>query len=261
MFNIKNVAIATTLGIVSLLGIYIANKITKKAQVTEEDVDKLRQLPDGCNLRGCKFTDLTQEITSKTVLFPGDPIFDCKVLKTLFKNDQFELKQMSLGNHTGTHIDFPSHVIKGGKTSSDIDINNLIGDGIIIEIPKNVSSITRGSLLNSPIHKGDFVFFKTANSELLKNGILSKDFVYITPDAATALLEKEVRVVGIDYLSPDQYEAEDLPVHKILLSHDILIVEGLNLYGINPCRCKLFILPLNIPEMDGLPARVLMQPR
>lgn len=67
-----------------------------------------------------------------------------------------------------------------------------------------------------------------------------------------------MRVVGIDYISVDRYDAEELPVHHILLSNDVLIVENLELKDIDPGRCKLFVMPLNVPEMDGLPARVVM---
>lgn len=70
-------------------------------------------------------------------------------------------------------------------------------------------------------------------------------------------LIRDVKVVGIDYLSVDKYEEENLPVHKSLLSNDILIVEGLELNDAPIGRCKVYIMPLNIPNMDGLPARVI----
>lgn len=54
------------------------------------------------------------------------------------------------------------------------------------------------------------------------------------------------------------YEAEDLPVHKILLEHDILVIENLELKSVAPGKYKFFIIPLNIPNMDGLPARVMI---
>ena len=65
-----------------------------------------------------------------------------------------------------------------------------------------------------------------------------------------------MKVVGIDYISVDRYEDEDLSTHNTLLSKDVLIVEGLELGEIPEGRYEIFIAPMNIPQMDGLPARV-----
>jgi arylformamidase len=163
---------------------------------------------------------------------------------------------MHLGNHTGTHIDFSAHVIKGGKTSSDFPIENLIGSGLIIEVPDVEKSITKPFITDQPILSNDFVFFKTSNSKLSKQSKFSDKYVYIEPEAAEELLKKGVKIVGIDYISVDQYEAENLPVHKSLLSNDVLIVEGLELNNSPIGRCKIYIMPMNVHDMDGLPARV-----
>ena len=199
--------------------------------------------------------DLTAPITEHTVVFPGDPEYKSENVCEL-ATSPFKLCHLHFGNHTGTHIDFPAHVIQGGKTSSDYQINDLIGAGIIIEVPQTEKSITKDFVSKQPILAKDFVFFKTANTALSKQGKFTEKYVYIEPDAAEELLKKEVRIVGIDYISVDQYSAEHLPVHQSLLSNNVLIVEGLELNKAPIGRCKIFIMPLNIPNMDGLPARV-----
>lgn len=204
-----------------------------------------------------KYYDLTAKISEKTVVYPGDPQFKSEDICSLEKGAQFHLCQMHLGNHTGTHIDFPAHVIKGGKTSSDFPIENLIGSGLIIEVPDAEKSITKSFITAQSIISNDFVFFKTSNSKLSKQGKFSDKYVYIEPEAAEELLKKGVKIVGIDYISVDQYEAENLPVHKSLLSKDVLIVEGLELNNAPIGRCKIYIMPINVHNMDGLPARVI----
>lgn len=205
-----------------------------------------------------EYYDLTAPITDKTVVFPGDPQFAIENISSLSSGASYNLCHMHLGNHTGTHIDFPAHVIKGAKTSSDFRIQDLIGSGLIIEVPEELKSITK-TFINSQtaIKKNDFVFFKTANSRLPKQGNFNSKYVFVEPDAAAELLVKGIRIVGIDYISIDSYEAEDLPVHRMLLSNDVLIVEGLALNNVPMGRCKIYIIPNNIPEMDGLPVRVL----
>lgn len=204
------------------------------------------------------YLDLTAPITEKTVIFPGDPVFSKKSISSIGGDSYFNLAEISLGNHTGTHIDFPAHVKSGGKVSSDYSIDNLIGDGIIIEIPADAISITRSFIMEQPILKDDVVFFKTKNSFLSKQDKFTEQYVYIEPDAAQALLEKKVKMVGIDYISVDRLSAENLPVHKILLSNDILIVENLELAKASAGRAKFFVMPLKVPQMDGLPTRVVM---
>jgi arylformamidase len=165
---------------------------------------------------------------------------------------------MHLGNHTGTHIDFPAHVIHGGKTSSDFPVHSLIGPGLIIEVPDQEKSITKAFVKSqTSISPNDFVFFKTANSKISKQAAFTEKYVYIEPDAAEELMLMGVKIVGIDYISVDSYEAENLPVHHTFLSNDILIVEGLELNDVPIGRCEIYILPNNIPGMDGLPVRVI----
>lgn len=204
-----------------------------------------------------KLYDLTTPVTRETSVFPGDPSFRSEEVKSLEKGDAFKLCCMQMGNHMGTHIDFPAHVIKDGKTSTHYPIESLIGSGLIIELPDSEECIREEFIKKQPIQKNDFVFFKTSNSKKLsKQNKFSEKFVYLEPAAAKSLIEKGVKVVGIDYLSVDSYSAEDLPVHRELLSNEVLIVEGLNLAEVPPGRCKIYIWPIHILDMDGLPARV-----
>lgn len=200
--------------------------------------------------------DLTTEISSELVAFPGDPRYCTEIVSSLEEGKKFKLCHMHLGNHTGTHVDFPAHTIAGGKSSSDFPLQYLTGPGIIIKVPVEEKSITRAFVSLQPIMTSDIVFFKTANSQKSKRDPFTEEYVYIEPDAAEELLQKGVKIVGIDYISVDKYEDEDLSAHNTLLSREILIVEGLELKSIPEGRYEIFVVPLNIPDMDGLPARV-----
>jgi arylformamidase len=204
-----------------------------------------------------KYYDLTAKISQNTVVFPGDPEYKSESVYSLDNDSPYNLCHLHFGNHIGTHIDFPAHVIKEGKTSNDFLIENLIGYGLIIEVPDAEKSITKVFVEKQQIMAGDFVFFKTANSKLSKQDKLINNYVYIEPEAAEVLLKKGVKIVGIDYVSVDRYGAQNLPVHHFLLANDVLIVEGLELNNVPIGRCKIYIMPINIDEMDGLPARVI----
>lgn len=207
-----------------------------------------------------KHYDLTATISKDLAVFPGDPQYTVEEISSL-EHGPFCLSKIHLGNHTGTHIDFPVHVIREGKNSNDFPIDDLIGDGLIIKVPSSEKSITKNFVEKQPILENDFVFFKTANSKRSKNAEFTKEYIYIEPDAAAELLNKGAKIVGIDYISVDKYESHDLPVHRLLLSKDVLIVEGLELKDIPAGQYEFFILPTKFDALDGAPARVIARPK
>lgn len=200
--------------------------------------------------------DLTTLINTSMVVYPGDPAYRSSVVCSLELGHTFNLHEEHLGNHTGTHIDFPAHVIPGGKTSDDFELCSLMGEGIIVEAPQDQASISASFIESLNIKKNDIVFFKTTNSNLSKHQPYTDQYVYLEKEAAQALINKGVRIVGIDYISIDGPHEHHLPTHHIILSHDILIVEGLELVNAPLGRCKIIIAPLKIEAKDGLPARV-----
>lgn len=205
------------------------------------------------------YYDFTLPLTPKTLVFPGDPVFKAEMLRSVDKGSSYSLCHLHFGNHAGTHIDFPAHVIKGGKTSSNYSVEDLVGEGIVIEVPENKDGslgITKDFISKQMIQPKDIVFFKTQNS-LLSETTISEKSVYLTKEGAEELIAKKIKIVGIDYLSIDNLIEEKLPVHNKLLKNDILIVENLNLKDVPSRRFPcIFIIPQRIPAMDGLPVRV-----
>lgn len=203
--------------------------------------------------------DATASLDKNTIVYPGDPDFKSKTVFEVGNESEFGLSKVELSNHAGTHIDFPSHVIKNGKSSSDYSLNYLIGPGLIINVPIDAKSIGIRHVSKFNILKDSIVFFKTLNSDFSKSGAPRSDYVYIEEELAQFLIKKRVRIVGIDYLSVDHPQNDSLPIHKALLSNDVLIVENLSLSKIKAGKCTIYILPIKIESMDGLPSRVLIE--
>jgi len=248
--------VTSAIGAIGLIGIAIWNRAQRNS-ITVDDVSGFYNSNNKLKFR--KYTDVTASLSPKTVVYPGDPNFTLETLCHIGKDSCFGLSKISMSNHMGTHIDFPSHVVKEGKTSSDYDISDLIGEGIVIEIPPDAKSITPAHIKPQKINKNSFVFFKTSNSKISKSDTFVSDYVYIEPETAAELLKLQVRLVGIDYLSVDGIKNDTLPVHQLLLKNNILIVENLELSSVNPGKCIIHVSPLNVPDMDGLPARVTIE--
>jgi arylformamidase len=107
------------------------------------------------------------------------------------------------------------------------------------------------------------VLFKTRNSAFWSNTAsgFRQDFTYIAPDAARALVELGVRLVGIDYLSVEKFKSERHETHRILLSNGVVIIEGLDLREVGAGSYELICLPLKIAggAGDGAPARTVLR--
>jgi arylformamidase len=104
------------------------------------------------------------------------------------------------------------------------------------------------------------VIFKTRNSYLWSSNRFVEDYVYVTPEAAEILVESGIKLVGIDYLSIEQFGSKDFQTHHTLLSNGVIIIEGLNLVAdIEQGDYELFCLPLKIKDGDGAPARVILR--
>lgn len=203
--------------------------------------------------------DATLPITSTMPTWPGDPAV--KLLpKSHLSRDQshtVRLTAIEMGSHTGTHIDAPYHFVEGGKRLHEIPLDRLIGKATVFEIG-GVRSIGRRELERLRWDGVERVLFKTENSKHWQDGKFYTEFVYLEPDGAQFLVEHGVRLVGIDYLSIDKFMSEKHPTHFVLLSKDIVILEGVNLNSVPAGEYTLFALPLNLQDTDGAPTRVIL---
>jgi len=167
------------------------------------------------------------------------------------------LTSIEMGSHTGTHMDAPHHFVDNGRTLNQIPLDWLVGEAAVFHIP-GVRSIERSTLETLDWSGVQRVLFKTDNSERWSDNRFHEDFVYLEPEAAAFLVERGVRLVGIDYLSIDRFASGSHPTHLVLLPRDVVIIEGLNLSQVAPGRYHMVALPLNLQGADGAPTRVIL---
>jgi len=191
--------------------------------------------------------DLTMSIDERTPTFPGDPKQEIKQIATIGENGWNE-KKLTFNSHFSTHIDAPFHMLENGKKLTDFPIETFIGDAIVIEIKNGIEPNL------DDVKAGDIVFFLTGQTKKAYSDNFFKDNLVITKETAQKLINKKVKIVGIDSFSPDN---EPFEVHKMFFKDEILIVENLvNLEKLNGKRFKCYIFPLKIQDADGAPCRV-----
>jgi arylformamidase len=201
-----------------------------------------------------KWIDVSVPIRTGMVHFPDNPSIEIDRISDVEKGDLCTVSRLTMGTHTGTHIDAPIHFLPGGTGAEEVPLENLIGPARVIEI-KDPDAIKAEELRHHDLGVGERLLFKTSNSERCwKTSQFVPDFVSIAEDAASYLAGLKTLAVGIDYLS-----AGSPQTHRTLLSARVVIVEGLNLTGISQGRYELLCLPLKIMGGDGAPARLLLR--
>lgn len=202
--------------------------------------------------------DVSLTLRNGMLSFPGDPVFSIVPVFSRKDGDAFNLSLLSMTTHTGTHLDAPAHYLDGGGTVDTVPLDVLIGTGIILDM-RGTKVIDRQALERSELIDEKRVFLKTDNSARLREPRFRSDYTYITESGSELLIERGVKLVGIDYLSVDRHDDEHAPAHKLLLSTGALIVEGLDLLDAPVGPCRIYCLPLKILEGDGAPARVFIE--
>ncbi len=202
--------------------------------------------------------DATLPLRAGIVTFPGDPAFAMEPLFQSAKGDPFNLSALRLSTHMGTHVDPPLHYIDAAGAVDAILLENLVGPGVVLDM-RGRSVIDRVALAQSDAANHTRILLKTDNGDKLLASTFCEDYVSLTEDAAHYLVERGVKLVGIDYLSIEPYANVSAPVHRILLHTGVLIVEGALLAHIPAGECKIYCLPLRIAGADGAPARLIVE--
>jgi arylformamidase len=201
--------------------------------------------------------DVTRTLQAGMATWPGEPGPELTLIKQMSAGQVADVSHLSLGVHTGTHVDAPRHFITGGAGVESLPLSALIGPARVVSI-QNEGAVRVEELERAGLDGVERVLFRTRNSDQWSDSVFKEDFVYLDPDAARWLAERGTRLVGVDYLSVEAFAAAEPQTHRMLLSAGVVIVEGLDLREISPGDYFLSCLPLKLAGADGAPARVVL---
>ena len=207
--------------------------------------------------------DVSVPISARTPTYPGDPGIEIRPWLSLERGDTANVTAISFGAHAGTHVDAPAHFIREGARADALSLETLIGAVQVVELPPEATEITESFVIaNCPIGTSR-VLFKTRNSGFWEeeNGKFHTDYTYLAPAAAKRLVANGLQLVGIDYLSVEQFQSSSFETHHTLLASGVVIIEGLDLRQVAAGVYELICLPLKIAggSGDGAPARVVLR--
>jgi arylformamidase len=210
-----------------------------------------------------KTYDISVPIEPGMVVWEGDPPVSAYRTASLENGDIANVTRLDMGAHTGTHIDAPLHFLDGRPGADRLDLDTLIGPAQVREF-RVEKEITAGDLEAASIPAGTLrLLCKTSNSRLWSErpNRFTVDFVGISASGAEWLVERGIRLVGIDYLGIERAESveQGAPVHHVLLGAGAVILEGLDLSEVPEGEYQLICLPLKIKDSDGAPCRAVLR--
>lgn len=194
--------------------------------------------------------------------YEGDPAFWSHTCSSPVAGlpDSYGITVVTLGSHTGTHVDAPRHFVPDGASVTDLDLGILCGPCRVVQVPTDRLAIDADTLRAADVAGVQRLLLKTGNG-LLLDGPFTAAYAHLTADAAHYLRrETMVRLIGIDYLSVESGSAPGYPVHHALLdgADPIVIVEAIDLRNVQPGTYDLYCLPLPLRGCDAAPVRAIL---
>jgi len=192
------------------------------------------------------------------LVWPTDPPVEITCFKSPTKGDRSTVTKLTLGTHTGTHIDAPKHFLPEAEGVETLDPNVLMGPCTVLDL-RGVGDIGPEHLKAALESQATRILLRTGTIETQMAEGFSKEFPAVTVEAAEVMVQAGVRLVGIDAMSVEVYHAPGAPTHHTLLEARVVIIENLLLKDVEAGDYDLIALPLRIEGADGAPARVLLR--
>ena len=202
--------------------------------------------------------DISVPIRSGGIVYPGNPEIDITLQQAVAKGAGANVSAIRFGSHTGTHADASRHFFDDGQPVDQIPLARLIGPALLVSFPDDVRAVGAAELKAHDLRGRKRILLRTRNSALLSQKQFAPDYTYLAPDGAEYLVDKGIELVGIDYLSIEQFHSGHHRTHRTLLAKSVVILEGLDLSVPPPGEYQLICLPLRIEGCDGAPARAVL---
>jgi arylformamidase len=209
--------------------------------------------------RAPRLVDVSVPLQPGIATYPGNPEFELQPIKRVAAGESSNVSRLVMGTHTGTHVDAPRHFFDDRAGVDALALELLIGPAQVVDVPLS-GGITEEHLAGAGLGEQVRLLLRTPNSALWSSARgFQQDYTYLTEGAARYLVARGIKVVGVDYLSVEQFKKPGAPAHHALLGDNVVIIEGLNLSDAEPGQYEMYCLPLRVTGADGAPARVVLK--
>ena len=205
-----------------------------------------------------KLIDVTVPLDSGLPTYPNNTPFSLEPVKRIARGDSSNVSTLHMSAHSGTHVDAPRHFYDEAPGAEALPLDMLIGRARVIEVTSR-TAIAAEDLIRIDLTEDVRLLIKTYNSRLWSSPDFHTDYVGITESGARHLVDRGIKVLGVDYLSVERFRNPGAPAHHVLLGAGTIVIEGLNLIDVDPGIYEMLCLPLRIVGADGAPARVVLR--
>ena len=204
--------------------------------------------------------DISVALRTGGVVYPGNPSISITAQQAISQGAGANVSRLDLGSHSGTHVDAPKHFFDDGAGVDTLPLDVLMGPARLIAFGDDVRSVGEAHLRTFDLRGVTRLLLRTRNSAWLASGATDfhPDYTYLAPDGAAYLVTLGIKLVGVDYLSVEQFHSGHHRTHRTLLERGVVIVEGLVLSEPPPGDYELRCLPLKLVGLDGAPARAVL---
>jgi arylformamidase len=206
-----------------------------------------------------KIYDVSVPVQDGGLVYPGNPEIHIALQQAVARGASANVSAIAFGSHTGTHVDAPRHFFDDAPGVDQMSLDTLMGPATLLAFGDHVTSIGRPELAEHGLGGVTRLLLKTRNSGYLtQDPVFHRDYTFLAPDGALYLAERGVKLVGVDYLSVEQFHSGHHQTHRTLFEHGVVIVEGLDFHAVAPGAYEFRCLPLRIAGCDGAPARAVL---
>ena len=205
-----------------------------------------------------KLIDVSVPLDATLPTYPHNTPFTLEPIQRLASGGSSNVSTIHMSAHCGTHVDAPRHFFDSGPGTEALPLDLLMGRVRVIQVTSR-AGIAAEDLANQDFSEDVRILIKTRNSLLWGTPEFRPDYVGVTESGARHLVAHGIKLVGVDYLSVEQFKTPGAPAHHVLLGAGAIVIEGLNLRDVEPGIYDLCCLPLRIVGSDGAPARVVLR--
>ena len=205
-----------------------------------------------------KLIDVSVPLDASLPTYPGNTPYSLEATKRIARGDSSNVSALHMSAHAGTHVDAPRHFFDAGAGAEAFPLEMLIGRARVVEVRAR-GGIGAEELADANLSEEVRLLIKTSNSKLWGSPEFRENYIGLREAGAKFLLAHGIKVLGVDYLSVEEFKRSGAPAHHVLLGGGVIVIEGLNLRDVDPGVYEMFCLPLRVVGSDGAPARVVLR--
>lgn len=188
-------------------------------------------------------------------VWPGDTPFAFERSWRMEDGSPVNVGRMTMSTHSGTHGDAPLHYAPDGPDIASVALDPYLGECLVVDATGATGRIGIGDLPH--IESVDRVLFRTF--DVFPHDAWDGAFTAIAPETIEWLALQGVTLIGTDAPSVDPQDSKTMDAHRMVLAHDMRILEGLVLDDVPEGRYELIALPLKIAGGDAGLTRAILR--